>query len=183
MNHIVGLLLLFLNEKDAFYCFVSLLRGHKYKLRSMYVSGIPRLMIALYTLDKLVGKTLPKIYGRFQEEHIEVHMFAATWLKTMFVTCLPIELVVRIWDIFFKEGWKIIYRVILGLLKYSEIVILNDTYERICEYLNFELAKDIAGKHNIILNIALNKIKFKTEVMEEIETEGVKVVGLHGHLD
>ena len=83
MNHIVGLLLLFLNEKDAFYCFVSLLRGHKYKLRSMYVSGMPRLMIALYTLDKLVGKTLPKIYGRFQEEHIEVHMFAATWERAV----------------------------------------------------------------------------------------------------
>eukprot|EP00943_MAST-04B_sp_MAST-4B-sp1_P001196 g1196.t1 len=183
MNFIVGMLLIFLNEKDAFYVFISLLKGHKYKLRSMYLPDMPGMMIALYTLDKLLEKTLPKIYNRFQEEHIEVHMFATTWIKSMFVSYFPIELVIRIWDIFFKEGWKIIYRVILGVLKYVEIVLLNDTYERICVHLNTELASEIAGKHDVIIDIALNKIKFTTIEMEDIEREGIKLVGEHGHLD
>ena len=182
MNNIVAFLLLFLNEKDAFFCFVSLLKGHKYKLRGLYLDEMPGMMIALHTLDRLLEKQLPKVYERFQQEHIDVHMFATSWIRTMFVMHFPIELVARVWDIFFNEGWKIVYRVILALLKYSEIILLNDTYARIIDYLDHGLAQDISGKHDMILDIAFHKIKFKTEELEMIELESTKVVGEHGHL-
>ena len=182
MNNIVAFLLMFLNEKNAFFCFISLLKGHRYKLRGLYLDGMPGMMIALHTLDRLLEKQLPKVYGRFQEEHIDVHMFATSWIRTMFVTHFPIELVVRIWDIFFSEGWKIVYRVILALLKYGEITLLNDTYAHIIDYLDHGLAKDISGKHDLVLKIAFDKIKFKTEELEIIEMESTKVVGEHGHL-
>ena len=182
MNNIVAFLLLFLNEKDAFFCFMSLLKGHRYKLRGLYLDEMPGMMIALHTLDRLLEKQLPKVYERFQVEHIDVHMFATSWIRTMLVTHFPIELVARVWDIFFNEGWKIVYRVILALLKYSEIILLNDTYARIIDYLDHGLAQDISGKHDMILDIAFHKIKFKTEELEMIELESTKVVGEHGHL-
>ena len=66
---------------------------------------------------------------------------------------------------------KIVYRVILALLKYSEIILLNDTYARIIDYLDHGLAQDISGKHDMILDIAFHKVKFKTEELEMIELE------------
>ena len=161
---------------------MSLLKGHRYKLRGLYLDEMPGMMIALHTLDRLLEKQLPKVYERFQVEHIDVHMFATSWIRTMLVTHFPIELVARVWDIFFNEGWKIVYRVILALLKYSEIILLNDTYARIIDYLDHGLAQDISGKHDMILDIAFHKIKFKTEELEMIELESTKVVGEHGHL-
>lgn len=44
---------------------------------------------------------------------------------TLFCVNLPIKVVVRIWDSFFVEGLKIIYRVGLAILKDNEKAILK----------------------------------------------------------
>jgi len=44
---------------------------------------------------------------------------------------MPLELTLRIWDIFFIEGIKILYRVGLAILKLNEKVLLKSDFEGI----------------------------------------------------
>ena len=42
------------------------------------------------------------------------------WFITIFTYNFPFSVVVRIWDCFLLEGWKVVFRVALGLLKHHE---------------------------------------------------------------
>ena len=52
-------------------------------------------------------------------------IFAPAWFLTLYVSVLPFNLVLRILDIFLYEGYKIIYRIGLCILKIKEEQILK----------------------------------------------------------
>lgn len=52
-------------------------------------------------------------------------IYAPGWFLTLYVSFLPFNIVLRILDIFLYEGFKIIYRVGLGILKIKEEKILK----------------------------------------------------------
>ena len=58
-------------------------------------------------------------------------MYLTEWAVTMYTRSFPFDFVVRVWDIFFHEGWKIFYRVALGLLKYAQERFLKESLEGI----------------------------------------------------
>lgn len=43
--------------------------------------------------------------------------YATEWLLTMYCRGFSFDLVTRVWDVFFSEGYKIVYRVALALVK------------------------------------------------------------------
>ena len=47
-------------------------------------------------------------------------MFGSKWFMTLFSYDFPFVSLVRIWDIFLFEGWKIVYRIALATLKLNE---------------------------------------------------------------
>lgn len=63
---------------------------------------------------------MPKVYAHFVKSSIKPNMFAAQWFMTLFTVGFPIELTVRIYDCFFAEGEKILYRIGLYLIKKNE---------------------------------------------------------------
>jgi hypothetical protein len=54
---------------------------------------------------------------------------------TMYCRGFSFDLVTRVWDIFLSEGFKIIYRVALALLKTTEEAMLLASFETIMELL------------------------------------------------
>ena len=54
---------------------------------------------------------------------------------TMFCRGFPFDLVTRVWDIYLFEGYKIVYRVGLALLKLVEGKLLSTNFEGILEIL------------------------------------------------
>jgi hypothetical protein len=54
-------------------------------------------------------------------------MYASAWFMTLYTYSLPLPLVVRIFDSFLWEGWKVIYRVALQLLTTFEAPLLAST--------------------------------------------------------
>lgn len=66
---------------------------------------------------------------------------------TMFCRGFPFDLVTRVWDIFLFEGYKIVYRVALALLKVVKVKLLSANFEGILEIL-----RDI-NKHSDADNI------------------------------
>lgn len=46
------------------------------------------------------------------------------WILTIFTRSFPFHFVVRVWDAFLNEGWKVIYRVCLALFKVNKSIFI-----------------------------------------------------------
>ena len=82
-----------------------------------YFLGLRKKFFILLNLEK---KFIPKIYKIFQRDRIIPTMYASTWLISLFSNTLEFKIVLRIFDCLFLEGFKVIYRITLALLKLKE---------------------------------------------------------------
>jgi len=94
-------------------------------------------------------------------------MYATQWLLTQYTSSFNFDLVLRIWDAFLGEGWKIIYRVMLALLSQSQAKLLKMGFEEILAYFR-ELPARING--SAVMMIA-SKIPLKTKQIKKFEKE------------
>ena len=53
------------------------------------------------------------------------------WFMTLFTRSFPFDLVTRVWDSFIYDGWKIVFRVMLALLKLAAPALMNESLEGI----------------------------------------------------
>lgn len=53
---------------------------------------------------------------------------------TVFVSAFHFDFAVRVWDVLWVEGWKVVYKVCIGLLKYAEPDLLKCSMEEIMMY-------------------------------------------------
>ena len=58
-----------------------------------------------------------------EQQGIELSLFS--WFLTAFVDGIPVEIYLRIWDVFLYEGNKVLFRFALSFLKLHEEVILK----------------------------------------------------------
>ena len=114
MNYIAGLLIHLLDrEEDIFWLFNTLLRD--FKLKTLLLPGLKKLKLKCYQLACLMQNYLPEVAERLTELGLSTKMYAAKWFITLLSYELPSELLVKVWDLFFQSGWKVIFRVILAL--------------------------------------------------------------------
>lgn len=114
------LLLVMENELDTYLCFCALMERERYGLQYYYKPGFPELHRSLYVLEGLVRKTLPKVWRLMQRSGVPYAVFATSWLLTLFSHSFNFRLVCRLWDMFLCEGWKPVFRLVLGLLKLDQ---------------------------------------------------------------
>lgn len=60
-------------------------------------------------------------------------MYASQWFITIFAVNLPAEILARVWDLFIFQGMKIIYKIIIALLKIHEELLLALIFDDIME--------------------------------------------------
>jgi hypothetical protein len=109
--------------------------GHpKYLMGDIFLDGFPLLMENCYIHEKLFEKVLPKLFVHFQDEGIISTMYSTKWYMLYMIECLPFELVLKIWDIYFSEGSNVIFKVVIGLLQLYEKVLLKKNFEEIMHF-------------------------------------------------
>lgn len=167
MNFIAGMFLTHLSEEEAFWLLVGTMNREPCHMRGLFREGMAITHKVLHVAEKLTFLHLPRLAKHFKREHIHVTMYATQWLLTQYTSSFNFDLVVRVWDSFLGEGWKIIYRVMLALLSQSQAKLLKMGFEEILAYFR-ELPSRING--NAILMIA-SKIPLKTKQIKKFEKE------------
>merc|ERR1712013_194072 len=139
MGFIAALLLMLMTEDEAFWCLCHLLDGKgKYKMRGLYLDGLPLLHCRYYQFDALLLKFMPKVFRHLKQlsSPIEPALYASKWFITIFCYEFPFTYVLRLWDIYLHEGIKFVFRVSLALMKMNEAKILSMTdFESMMKYL------------------------------------------------
>ena len=123
MGFITALFLTYMNEESSFWLLHSLLVN--YGLEGFFKKDFPELRKCLYVLLSLMKKFLPKIYHQLKSKKIYPTMYASQWFFTFFASVFDFNVLVRLFDCLLLEGFKIIYRIALGLFKINEKVILT----------------------------------------------------------
>ena len=118
MGYLVGLFLIYMDEESSFYLLHSLIKN--YELEGIYKQGFPDLKKKFYVLLNLEKKFIPKVYDVLKRDGILPSIYASEWFICLFSKDLKINVLVRIFDTFLFEGFKVIYRFALAFLKMKE---------------------------------------------------------------
>ncbi|KAI9752295.1 MAG: hypothetical protein M4579_005679 [Chaenotheca gracillima] len=144
LNFIAGLLLLFMEEEKAFWmlCIVTqtyLPGTHEVNLEGANVD----LAVLVTSIQESMPGTWAKIGGELDgssgPEGVEraptrlppITLCTTAWFMSCYIGTLPIETTLRVWDSFFYEGSKTLFRIALAIFKVGEqeIRAVNDPME------------------------------------------------------
>ncbi|CAK0782973.1 hypothetical protein CVIRNUC_006168 [Coccomyxa viridis] len=110
-------------EEDAFWTFAGLLENRV--PASCVLENTKGAGVEQRVLQALMAKRFPKIVAQLEKADTSVEEVTRSWFSSLFCTALPAETAVRIWDVLFLEGPKILFRTALALFKMNESAILG----------------------------------------------------------
>lgn len=150
--------LLNLDLFDSFLCFANLL--HRPYFQTFYRFNNIEKYLQLFS--DLLNAHLPKLSAHFQQMSIEANCFALDWFFTIYSKSLPLDVVSRIWDLFFRDGDVFIFRTAIAILSlYEERLCQLDTFH--CLQFLTRLPEDLNGT---TLFKAIDQIHFDSDSSE-----------------
>ncbi|KAL7982188.1 hypothetical protein Chor_009786 [Crotalus horridus] len=117
MSHITALLLMYMNEEDAFWALVKLLSGPKHAMHGFFIPGFPKLLRFQEHHDKIMKKFLSKLKQHFDSQEINTTFYTMKWFFQCFLDRTPFRLTLRIWDVYVLEGERILIAMAYTILK------------------------------------------------------------------
>ena len=123
LNRLAAVSLLFMPEEDAFWSLVAII---EHLMPPEYYShNLLGAHVDQYVFRDLLAEKLPKVSEVLERHGIEISLFS--WFLTCFVDNIPVEVYLRIWDIFLYEGNKVLFRFALAFFKMYEDEILTSS--------------------------------------------------------
>mmetsp|Transcript_12252 Transcript_12252/g.27010 ORF Transcript_12252/g.27010 Transcript_12252/m.27010 type:complete len:421 (-) Transcript_12252:389-1651(-) len=124
LNFIAALLLIVMEDEDtafwALVCAIDTLGVERY-----YTEGMTLLRADMRALSSLMQKKCPKVARHLATNGIDVMAVCSEWFITWYAKCMPISTTLRVWDTLFYEGFKVLFRVAVGVFKRVENDILK----------------------------------------------------------
>ena len=67
--------------------------------------------------ESLVEKTMPILHEHFLKTDIQLSVVSLPWFLSLFINSMPIDKAMRVVDVFFSEGIRVLFQVALGVLR------------------------------------------------------------------
>ena len=166
MNHIAAFLLILCNEdeEETFYLFLSILFATDYC--SLIVNDLFKLNSFFYCFERLLNIIFPEMNSYFKNINVDGGYFLSPWFITLFTNAFNdqkgkenLKIMIKIFDLFLLSGWKAIFKIGLGLIRFNSIKIFSLPYEQLIHYLNNEIMNSDFFKdenYNELMNISIN---------------------------
>lgn len=90
---------------------------NKFDLESMFVPGMPDLALREYQLNHYLKLHLPNLSTHFRKVGVTNAFFVSRWFMTLYSVYLPYDLLLKVWDCFFIQGWKVLIKVGISLFQ------------------------------------------------------------------
>lgn len=144
LNYIAGLLLLFTDDEEkSFWLLNTITRDYLPGTHEVSLEGVN---VDLGVLMISVKESMPSIWAKIGGELDgstaggssrlsmrlpPITLCCSAWFMSCFIGTLPIETTLRVWDSFFYEGSKTLFRIALAIFKTgeAEIKAVNDPME------------------------------------------------------
>ncbi|XP_045458361.1 USP6 N-terminal-like protein [Melitaea cinxia] len=152
MSGLAGVLLMYMDEEDAFWALAILLSDKKYAMHGLYVEGFPKLTRFLEHHDKILTKFMPKLKQHFDKFGLDAILYSLKWFFVCFVERVPFSLCLRVWDIYLLDGERVITAMAYTILKLHKkaIMKLNDM-DLIVNFIQVKLHKDFGFEDDVVI--------------------------------
>ena len=124
LNFLAGLLLLFLPEEKAFWMLHIITTTYLPGTHEISLEGAN---VDLWVLMLALKEALPGIWAKVGAEVNTttsrlppISLCTTSWFMSLFIGTLPIESVLRVWDVLFYEGSRTLFRVAIAIFKLGE---------------------------------------------------------------
>ncbi|KAK2977013.1 hypothetical protein RJ640_013631 [Escallonia rubra] len=127
LNYVAALLLLVMKtEEDAFWMLAVLLEN--VLVNDCYTTNLSGCHVEQRVFKDLLPKKCPRhcffekcrIYAHLEDLEFDVSLVATEWFLCVFSKSLPSETTMRVWDVLFYEGAKVLFHVALAIFKMKE---------------------------------------------------------------
>uniref|UniRef100_A0A8C1SW68 USP6 N-terminal-like protein n=1 Tax=Cyprinus carpio TaxID=7962 RepID=A0A8C1SW68_CYPCA len=151
MSQITALLLIYMNEEDAFWALVKLLSGQKHAMHGFFVPGFPKLMRFQEHHDRILQKMMPKLKQHLDNQEVYTSLYTMKWFFQCFLDRTPFTLTLRIWDIYILEGERVLTAMSYTILKLHKKTLLKLSMEEIVKFLQVTLSKDFFLEDDFVI--------------------------------
>ena len=117
MSTLAGMLLMYMNEEEAFWALHVLLADPKFAMHGLYIEGFPKLTRFLAHHDRILTKFVPKIKKHFDQCNLDAILYSLKWFFVIFVERIPFSLCLRVWDIYLLNGEKVVTAMAYTILR------------------------------------------------------------------
>jgi hypothetical protein len=143
MTYLAGMLLLYMDSADATICLANLV-DQPY-LSALFTFNLPETRRHSELFDQLFEHNLPTLHAHFKQLEISDEHWLIDWHLTLFSKAFPLPLVSRIWDCVMLEGALFIHLATLGILKLSQMTLLQLNFESTLDFLRKISLDQVAG--------------------------------------
>uniref|UniRef100_A0A8C8RKS8 USP6 N-terminal like n=1 Tax=Pelusios castaneus TaxID=367368 RepID=A0A8C8RKS8_9SAUR len=158
MSQITALLLMYMNEEDAFWALVKLLSGPKHAMHGFFIPGFPKLLRFQEHHEKILKKFLSKLKQHLESQEISTSFYTMKWFFQCFLDRTPFTLTLRIWDIYILEGERVLTAMSYTTLKLHRKHLLKLQMEELVEFLQETLAKDFFFEDDFVIEQLQNSM-------------------------
>nr|XP_044990786.1 USP6 N-terminal-like protein isoform X2 [Jaculus jaculus]XP_044990787.1 USP6 N-terminal-like protein isoform X2 [Jaculus jaculus] len=151
MSQITALLLMYMNEEDAFWALVKLFSGPKHAMHGFFVQGFPKLLRFQEHHEKILNKFLSKLKHHLDSQEIYTSFYTMKWFFQCFLDRTPFTLNLRIWDIYIFEGERVLTAMSYTILKLHKKHLMRLSMEELVEFLQETLAKDFFFEDDFVI--------------------------------
>ncbi|XP_044155894.1 TBC1 domain family member 12 isoform X1 [Bufo gargarizans] len=143
MSFIAAVLILNLEEADAFIAFANLLN----KPCQLAFFRVDHSMMLKYfaAFEVFFEENLPKLFQHFNSYSLTPDLYLIDWIFTLYSKSLPLDLACRVWDVFCRDGEEFLFRTALGILRLYEDILLQMDFIHIAQFLT-KLPDDITSE-------------------------------------
>ncbi|KAJ0001763.1 hypothetical protein NQD34_001559, partial [Periophthalmus magnuspinnatus] len=149
MSQIAALLLMFMNEEDAFWALTQLLTDHKHAMHGFFVPGFPKLQRFQSHHDQVLSKLLPKLKRHMDREQMSTGIYSTKWFMQCFIERTPFSLTLRLWDIFILEGERLLTAMSYTILKIHRLMRMS--LEELRDFLQERIAVSLSLSDDLII--------------------------------
>lgn len=120
MGFLSAMFLSYMPEEQSFWHLVACLNHKRYDMADLYRPRMPKVPEVIFIFEGLMQTHMPQLAAHLENEGLHPTMYLTQWFITLFTYNFPFDFVTRVWDCFLYEGWKVIFRVSLALMKHSQ---------------------------------------------------------------
>jgi hypothetical protein len=182
MNFIVAFLLIVsdFNEVDTLYMMMFLFMFNKSNLgiRGFFMDNFPLLNLYTYQFEYLFEKHFPSLKKHFDDLDIPKELWISKWIQTLFTICLPLDVLIRLWDCIFAKGLEFLFNFSLALIKeiepdlkkFNDISDISEYFKTLNPYCNNTSGKNLKIEVEVLIKDALS-IKVSKNLLNNLKTE------------
>ncbi|KAK1789369.1 hypothetical protein P4O66_015295, partial [Electrophorus voltai] len=151
MSQIAAILLMYLNEEEAFWALAQLLTSQKHAMHGFFIPGFPKLQRFQAHHDQILAKLLPRLKRHLDKEQMTTGIYTTKWFLQCFIDRTPFTLTLRLWDIYILEGEKVLTAMAYTVLKIHKKRLLKMSLEDLREFLQERISSSLCVSDDAVI--------------------------------